>query len=145
MELVAPAGPVYQAGTLSANPVGMRAGLATLQKIERVDAYEQLEQKTKRFCDRLNNDLRQVGLAFEVTSAASIFWIHLKSEAPIRRLQQIPPGHAEKFAQVFHAALGRGVYLPPSGHEVCFMSLAHSDELLDDAHNAILEAVKAAA
>jgi glutamate-1-semialdehyde 2,1-aminomutase len=145
MELVAPLGPVYQAGTLSANPVGMRAGLATLQKIERVNAYEQLEQKTRGFGDRLNNDLVQLGLPFEVTSAASIFWLHLKADAPIRRLQQIPLGHAEKFAQVFHEALGRGVYLPPSGHEVCFMSLAHSDELLDDAHNAILEAVKAGA
>jgi glutamate-1-semialdehyde 2,1-aminomutase len=144
MELVAPSGPVYQAGTLSANPVGMRAGLATLQKIERLNAYEQLEHKTKRFCDRLNNDLEHLGLPFQVTSAASIFWLHLKAETAIRRLQQIPPGHAEKFARVFHAALGRGVYLPPSGHEVCFLSLAHSDELLDDAHSAILEAVKAA-
>ena len=142
MKLVAPSGPVYQAGTLSANPVGMRAGLATLQKIERVNAYKQLEEKTKGFCDRLDNDLQQGGLPFETSRAASIFWLHLKADGPIRRLQQIPPNHAQKFAEVFHGALARGVYLPPSGHEVCFMSLAHSDELLDDAHSAILEAIQ---
>lgn len=145
MELVAPSGPVYQAGTLSANPVGMRAGLATLQKIERVNAYAQLDQKTADFCDRITKDLQRRGLPFQVTRAASIFWLHLQADGVIRRLQQIPRDHAEKFAGVFHAALASGVYLPPSGHEVCFMSLAHSDELLAYAHGAILAAVEAAA
>jgi glutamate-1-semialdehyde 2,1-aminomutase len=145
MELVAPSGPVYQAGTLSANPVGMRAGLATLQKIERVNAYAQLDQKTADFCDRITKDLQRRGLPFQVTRAASIFWLHLQADGVIRRLQQIPRDHAEKFAGVFHAALAGGVYLPPSGHEVCFMSLAHSDELLAHAHGAILAAVEAAA
>src|SRR6266581_5189311 len=72
MELVAPAGPVYQAGTLSANPVGMRAGLATLEKVERVNAYAQLEERTARFCDHLNADFKQHGLPFQITRAASI-------------------------------------------------------------------------
>ena len=141
MELVAPVGPVYQAGTLSANPVGMRAGLATLQKIERVNAYAQLELKTKHFCNRINEALDQRGASFQLTRVASIFWLHLKADGVIRRLQHIPPDHAEKFGAVFHAALARGVYLPPSGHEVCFMSLAHSDELLEQASGAILGAV----
>lgn len=145
MELVAPSGPVYQAGTLSANPVGMRAGLATLQKIERVNAYTQLEQKTAHFCDGINRDLEQGGLPFQLTRAASIFWLHLKAQGIIRRPEQIPRNHAQKFAQVFHAALDSGVYLPPSGHEVCFMSLAHSDELLEQAHGAIVSAVETAA
>src|SRR6185436_9827064 len=69
MELVAPVGPVYQAGTLSANPVGMRAGLATLQKLERTQAHAVLEQKTAAFCDELNREFRQESLAFEVTRA----------------------------------------------------------------------------
>lgn len=144
MQLVAPAGPVYQAGTLSANPVGMRAGLATLQKIERDNVYAQLEQKTADFCDRINSDLQRGGFPYQVTRAASIFWLHAKSDGVIRRLQQIPRNHAEKFARVFHGALARGVYLPPSGHEVCFMSLAHSEELLAHAHGAMLDAVAAA-
>src|SRR5207237_823104 len=140
MELVAPSGPVYQAGTLSANPVGMRAGLATLQKVERVDAYTQLEKRTAQFCDDLNQKLAARGHQFELTRAASIFWLHAKADGAIRRLEQIPAGHASKFARVFHGALARGVYLPPSGHEVCFMSLAHSDKLLERARDAILQA-----
>src|SRR5438067_7091417 len=141
MSLVAPTGPVYQAGTLSANPLGMRAGLATLQKIERVDAYKQLEEKTAQFCDDLNQELAARGRRFELTRAASIFGLHAKADGPIRRLEQIPAAHASKFARIFHGALARGVYLPPSGHEVCFMSLAHSGELLKQASEAILEAV----
>lgn len=144
MSLVAPSGPVYQAGTLSANPVGMRAGLATLQKIERVNAFAQLESKTAHFCDRLNQDLEQRGLPFQLTRAASIFWLHLRTDGIIRRPEQIPRDHAPKFARVFHTALAGGVYLPPSGYEVCFMSLAHSDELLEQARGTIVAAVEAA-
>jgi glutamate-1-semialdehyde 2,1-aminomutase len=144
MELVAPVGPVYQAGTLSANPVGMRAGLATLQKLEAVDAYDQLEQKTKGFCDRLNSELQSRGLPFEAARQASIFWLHLKTEKPIRRIEQIPSESSAAFARMFHAALDRGVYLAPSAFEVNFMSLAHSDELLERAQEAILAAVEGA-
>ena len=141
MELVAPVGPVYQAGTLSANPVGMRAGLATLQKVERTQAYAVLEQKTARFCDELNNEFREKSLPFQVTRAASIFWLHTKAPAPIRRIEQIPGNNAAEFARVFHRALDQGVYLAPSGYEVNFLSLAHSDEQLERARKAIVEAI----
>ncbi|HYR78079.1 MAG TPA: glutamate-1-semialdehyde 2,1-aminomutase [Pyrinomonadaceae bacterium] len=141
MELVAPVGPVYQAGTLSANPVGMRAGLATLQKIEGVDAYHQLEERTARFCDELNSELSRRSLPFQLTRTASIFWLHSRTDDTIRRIDQIPAHHAGVFAGVFHAALMRGVYLSPSGYEVNFMSLAHSDELLERAGKAILAAI----
>ena len=141
MQLVAPAGPVYQAGTLSANPVGMRAGLATLEKVERVNAYTQLESRTAEFCDGLNSNLKQRGLPFEITRTASIFWLHAITDSAIRRIEQIPAHNAEAFAKVFHGALDRGVYLSPSGYEVNFMSLAHSDELLERAGKSILEAV----
>src|SRR5256884_4426300 len=142
MQLVAPAGPVYQAGTLSANPVGMRAGLATLEKVERVDVYAQLEARTAEFCDGLNSNFKQQGLPFEITRTASIFWLHTATDVPMRRIEQIPPHNAEAFAKLFHRALDRGVYLSPSGYEVNFMSLAHSDELLERAAKAILEAVE---
>src|SRR5437762_5753466 len=92
--LVSLAGPVYQAGTLSANPVGMRAGLATLQKVEKENVYEKLEWRTTRFCDDLNGELTQRGLPFELTRSASIFWLHARTEKPIRRIDQIPPHHA---------------------------------------------------
>src|SRR6266404_2970040 len=142
MEMVAPSGPVYQAGTLSANPVGMRAGLATLQKIERVNAYAVLEERTGGFCDALNANLQQHGLPFQLTRAASIFWLHARTNDVIRRIDQIPERHSAAFAKVFHGALSRGVYLAPSGFEVSFMSLAHDDELLAKARSAILEAVE---
>ncbi len=141
LDLVAPNGPVYQAGTLSANPVGMRAGLATLQKAERVNAYAQLETRTALFCDELNAELQKRGLPVEVTRFASIFWLHDQSAAPIRRIDQIPTRHAQHFAGIFHAALERGVYLAPSGYEVGFMSLAHTDEILEQASAALVEAV----
>jgi glutamate-1-semialdehyde 2,1-aminomutase len=141
MEMVAPAGPVYQAGTLSANPVGMRAGLATLQKIERVNAYEVLEERTSGFCARLNREMGQSGVPFQFSRTASIFWLHARTNDVIRRIDQIPPEHSSAFAKVFHAALARGVYLAPSGFEVGFMSLAHDAELLEKAGEAILKAV----
>src|SRR5213080_735566 len=99
MQLVAPAGPVYQAGTLSANPVGMRAGLATLEKVERVNAYAQLEARTAEFCDGLNSNFKQQGLPFEITRTASIFWLHTATDVPMRRIEQIPPHNAEAFAK----------------------------------------------
>ncbi|MDX6531323.1 MAG: glutamate-semialdehyde -aminomutase [Blastocatellia bacterium] len=142
MELVAPAGPVYQAGTLSANPVGMRAGLATLQKIERVGAYKVLEDRTGAFCDELNAELKQRGLPFQLTRTASIFWLHAETADVIRRIDQIPREHSNAFARVFHNALSRGVYLAPSGFEVSFMSLAHDEVLLERARVAILAAVE---
>jgi glutamate-1-semialdehyde 2,1-aminomutase len=141
MELVAPVGPVYQAGTLSANPVGMRAGLATLQKIERDNGYQVLEEKTGGFCDELNAGLARLGSPFEVARAASIFWLHARTDRVIRRIDQIPADHAAEFSKVFHTALARGVYLAPSGFEVSFMSLAHDDELLERAKQVILTAV----
>jgi glutamate-1-semialdehyde 2,1-aminomutase len=145
MELVAPAGPVYQAGTLSANPVGMRAGLATLQKLEQARAYAVLQQKTTAFCDRLNNQLGERSLPFEVTHTASIFWLHTSAPAPIRRIEKIPANNAAAFARLFHEALDGGVYFAPSGYEVNFISLAHDDELLDQAAELIVKAAVVAA
>ena len=140
IERVAAVCPGYQAGTLSANPVGMRAGLATLQKLERTQAHSLLGLRTAQFCDRLNNDLGERCLPFEVTHTASIFWLHLSAHAPIRRIEQIPANNAGAFARLFHNALDSGVYLAPSGYEVNFMSLAHTDELLERAHGSLLEA-----
>jgi len=122
----------------------MRTGLATLQKIERTGAFEVLSQRTTKFCDGLNAAFEQKGLPVQVTRTASLFWLHAKTDKVIRRLEDIPAGHAEKFARVFHAALKRGVYFAPSGYEVSFMSLAHTNEMLERASEAILAAVQEA-
>ena len=142
MELVAPVGPVYQAGTLSANPVGMRAGLATLQKVERVAVYQHLETRAAKFCDGLNSDFKQRGFPFEITRTASIFWLHSATRQPIRRIENIPAENAAAFAKVFHRALEGGVYLSPSGYEVNFVSLAHTDDVLERARDAILRGIE---
>jgi glutamate-1-semialdehyde 2,1-aminomutase len=122
----------------------MRAGLATLQKIEQARAYSLLGEKTAAFCDRLNNHFAQQCLPFEVTHTASIFWLHVSAHGPIRRIEEIPAHNAEAFARLFHTALDGGVYLAPSGYEVNFMSLAHSEELLERAYGAIVVAAESA-
>jgi glutamate-1-semialdehyde 2,1-aminomutase len=143
MDLVAPAGPVYQAGTLSANPVGMRAGLATLQKAEREKIYPVLAARTERFVAKLERGLRERGHQTSVAHQGSVFWLHAGLKT-IRRLTDIPKDHAERFKPLFHACLAEGVYLAPSGYEVGFISLAHTDEILDDACERILRAAEKA-
>jgi len=107
-----------------------------------VRAYSLLGQRTAAFCDRLNNELGERCLPFEVTHTASIFWLHTSAHGPIRRIEQIPANNAESFARVFHNALDSGVYLAPSGYEVNFMSLAHNDELLDEAAKVLVAAAE---
>lgn len=141
MDLVAPAGPVYQAGTLSANPVGMRAGLATLQKMQKVNIFCELEERTQAFQEQINSGFKREGLKLRMLSYGSLFWL-VESEKPIRRLSDIPSGHKEKFATFFHACLKRGLYLAPSGFEVGFLSYAHTPEILNQAAQLIVEAAK---
>jgi glutamate-1-semialdehyde 2,1-aminomutase len=98
-----------------------------------------LERKTAKFCDQLNNCFREQQLPFEVTRAASIFWLHVKTDSEIRRIEQIPSNNVTMFANLFHRALDGGVYLAPSGYEVNSISLAHSDELLERAQGLLLK------
>jgi glutamate-1-semialdehyde 2,1-aminomutase len=144
LNLVAPAGPVYQAGTLSANPVGMRSGLATLEKMAALDGWRHLEARTTAFCEGLAGRLAAVAPSLSITQHASIFWIHHRASEPLRRPDRIPATHGEWYARFFHRALDRGVYLPPSPYEVCFLSLAHDDEVLAQAADALVAAAEAA-
>ncbi|MCO5142984.1 MAG: glutamate-1-semialdehyde 2,1-aminomutase [Oligoflexia bacterium] len=138
MDLVAPAGPVYQAGTLSANPIGMRAGLASLQKCERLNVWEKLKTRTHSFVSALSEGLNELNLS--VSSHNSIFWIHTKTQKPIRSITEIPSEHGKNFAPFFRSCLKRGIYLAPSGYEVGFLSLAHSEEILQSSAKKIIEA-----
>jgi glutamate-1-semialdehyde 2,1-aminomutase len=143
LDLVAPLGPVYQAGTLSANPVGMRAGLATLRKMEAVGAHAQLEAKSAQLADQVNEGLRQANLPFEMTRFGSLFWLRGATAEPIRTVPAIPEGHGAAFAKIFHRLLDRGIYLAPSGYEVGFISLAHTSEQLAWAASEIVAATLA--
>lgn len=133
LDLVAPAGPVYQAGTLSANPFGMRAGLATLEKCKSHNVYQKLATRTRNFVDQLveiinqHSDVEWAGITH-----ASLFWLKQNTTEPVRRVDQIPAGHKENFAGLFHKLLNQGVYLAPSGYEVGFLSYAHDDSVLED-------------
>jgi glutamate-1-semialdehyde 2,1-aminomutase len=140
MELVAPVGPVYQAGTLSANPVGMRTGLATLTKMEAEGGWTTLATRTAQFCAALAGDFAQAGLPLDVVTHASIFWIRPRTADPVRRVAQIPEAQGTWYARFFHGALARNVYLPPSGFEVSFLSLAHDAATLDSARAALCDA-----
>jgi glutamate-1-semialdehyde 2,1-aminomutase len=126
MELVAPAGPVYQAGTLSANPLAMCAGLATLQRLTDGSLYARLERLGARL-EQLLAGVPQIA----VQRAGSIFWIcHSKQQqprAPMRSLSAFPADAGKSFAPLFHSMLERGIYLAPSAFEVGFLSAAHTE------------------
>ena len=139
MDMVAPAGPVYQAGTLSANPLAMRTGWATLKKLKERRVHEVLESRILEFVGRLRKILRPAGM--NVTHLSSIFWIHPEILKPARALTDLPAGMGERYKGFFHALLKRGVYLAPSGYEVGFLSLAHDAAVLDEALQRIQAAV----
>lgn len=128
MDLVAPLGSVYQAGTLSANPIGMKAGLATLKKIKRVNAWKTLEEKTLKLKNSLESALTSKDL--QLSNFGSLFWIHQKMSDPIRTNKKIPKNQSESFKKLFTKSLTKGLYLAPNAYEVGFMSLAHNDEVI---------------
>ena len=143
LDMVAPMGPVYQAGTLSANPIGMRAGLATLQKAVREDVYNVLAQRTEGFVGRLNEIFKSSGCGLHAISQGSLFWIHgAGADKAVRSLEDIPKDQGETYKKLFHALLDNGVFLAPSGYEVAFVSLAHTDAVLKEALEAFEKAVK---
>ena len=142
MELVAPTGAVYQAGTLSANPVGMRAGLATLTKMDATAGWATLEKRSQAFCQALTAGFATLEHALDVVREGSIFWIRHHADAPVRRPDAIPGSNKDWFPRFFHAALDRGVYLPPSAYEVGFVSLAHDEGTLQIAAAALIDAAK---
>ena len=136
MELVAPVGPVYQAGTLSANPVAMCAGLATLRQLEDGTLYQRLEtlgaQLEAAFAGQRRIQLQRIG---------SLFWFYLAPPAaPLRSLTDMKLRPAAAFGPVFHELLDGGIYLAPSAFEVGFLSAAHSTAQVDALAKAMLAA-----
>jgi glutamate-1-semialdehyde 2,1-aminomutase len=126
MQLVAPVGPVYQAGTLSANPVAMCAGLAMLRALSDGTVYAQLEALGAQ----LEQALRTIP-SLIVQRVGSIFWLclagaHDGGGTPLRSPARYPPGCAQRYAAIYHPLLARGIYLAPSGFEVGFISAAHT-------------------
>jgi glutamate-1-semialdehyde 2,1-aminomutase len=131
MDLVAPAGPVYQAGTLSANPVAVSAGTVMLKKLLRENPYPRLEKETESLARSLEAIARRKGVPYRVQNVASIFWGVFGASEPVRSIEKIPSVQKEKYAQGFHKLLSEGIYLAPSGFEVSFLSAAHKAEHLE--------------
>ena len=137
---IAPDGPVYQAGTLSANPVAMAAGYAALQQALTEGFYQQLEAKTKSFVASIQSYCDQKNYEVSIVQIGSIFWIAFTKEH-ILRADQIDPKSMDKFKVLHHELLQRGVYLGASGYEVGFVSAAHSEEDLAEAAQKIKAAL----
>lgn len=125
MSRLAPDGPVYQAGTLSGNPLALACGLATLDYLQKTDGWAGLESHTKAFVQQFRE--RTSGLPVNVATIGSIFWISLQKEPP-SRAEDIDAGGAQKYAGIFGRALQAGIYLAPSAYEVGFVSTAHEEQ-----------------
>jgi glutamate-1-semialdehyde 2,1-aminomutase len=132
MAHIAPEGPVYQAGTLSANPVAMAAGLAALEQCLAPGFYESLAAKTERFVTPILQYAAAKGYTLSIPHIGSIFWVCFSHER-ITRADQIDARSMELFKVLHHELLQRGVYLGPSGYEVGFISAAHTEADIDEA------------
>jgi glutamate-1-semialdehyde 2,1-aminomutase len=130
MERIAPLGPVYQAGTLSGNPLAMRAGLATLPKLEAPGFYEALNRKTKRLGEGLRAALQDSRVAGVVNVAGSLLTIFF-SENPACNYRDAQKSDTARFGVFFQEMLRRGIFLPPSQYEALFVSAAHTDSEID--------------
>ncbi len=142
MGQVAPDGPVYQAGTLSGNPVAMAAGKATLTELLKPNVYKELEKKTNELVRRVQGHCESKGYEVRVAHAGSIFWISFSGK-PILRADEIDPKRMEHFKRFYAALLDEGVYFGPSGYEVGFVSTAHGKDALDHSAHAICRALDA--
>jgi glutamate-1-semialdehyde 2,1-aminomutase len=142
MSYVSPDGPVYQAGTLSGNPVAMAAGIAQLKECAKNGFYEEQQERTEFFVNRINAHAQEKGYNFELITIGSIFWLSFDGKKNIRRADEID-ADMSGFKSLFAALLARGIYIGPSGYEVGFISQAHTKEHLLTASIAMCDALDA--
>ena len=128
MDHLAPTGPVYQAGTLSGNPIAMAAGLATLNALCAPGLHEKLEASTKRLVDGVQAAADKHGIPFTTTQVGAMFGFFFTAEKDIHNYAQVMNCDVDAFKRFFHLMLDQGVYLAPSAFEAGFMSLAHGDK-----------------
>ena len=131
MEKIAPLGPVYQAGTLSGNPVAVAAGLTTLKLIQAPGFYETLARKTRALCTGLADAAKKHGVAFAAQSVGGMFGLYFRAACP-QSYAEVMNCDKEAFNRFFHAMLAAGHYLAPSAFEAGFVSAAHSDADIEE-------------
>jgi len=143
MEQMAPTGPVYQAGTLSGNPLAMAAGIATIEGLKGGDTYEHLAAKTSRLAAGLEKAARIAGTPATINAVTGMLTVFF-SEDPVTDLETAKVSDTARFARFFHEMLERGVYMPPSQFEAWMLSLAHSEDDIVKTVEAALESFRAA-
>jgi glutamate-1-semialdehyde 2,1-aminomutase len=142
MSNISPDGGVYQAGTLSGNPVAMAAGIAQLSELLRMGFYRDINNKTEEFTEAIQRFATARNYRFKVFSIGSIFWFAFTDKEAIRKADEIDPASMEKFKKLHRELLNRGIYLGPSGYEVGFISSAHTKIDLEKAKRAIFDSLE---
>jgi glutamate-1-semialdehyde 2,1-aminomutase len=127
MASIAPDGPVYQAGTLSGNPVAMAAGLATLELIDQPGFYESLGARTTQLVEGLSTAAEEAGIPLATEHAGGMFGFVFTDGGPVRSFAQVAAADVDRFRKFFHGMLAEGVYFAPSAFEAGFVSAAHGD------------------
>lgn len=141
MNCISPEGAVYQAGTLSGNPVAMAAGIAQLTELLKSGFYKDLNNKALEFVESVNRFAAARNYKFKVFSIGSIFWFAFTDKETIKSADEIEAASMEKFTVFHRELLNRGVYIGPSGYEVGFISSAHSKTELEKAKRVIFESL----
>lgn len=140
MNHIAPAGPIYQAGTLSGNPLSMTAGLVTLRRLRDKSVYDRLEAASRKLCTGLADAAGEVGVK-TVTNRVGSMWTSFFNDGPVVDWNSASKADRERYGKFFHAMLEEGVYLAPSQFEAGFVSLAHTDEIIQQTIEAGRKAV----
>ncbi|MBF0588686.1 MAG: glutamate-1-semialdehyde 2,1-aminomutase [Magnetococcales bacterium] len=141
MQQMAPAGPVYQAGTLSGNPLATAAGSATLSILSEPGFYETLEHRTERLVGGVSELLDEKGMPHLTTRVGSMFSLFFTDQSLLTNFDEVSRCDAQRFNQWFHGMLDQGVYLAPSAFEAGFLSMAHNDALIDKTLEAAREVI----
>ncbi len=141
MQMVAPLGPVYQAGTLSGNPLAMRAGLATMPFLREPGFYDELNGKTKRLAEGIGGAVSEIGVPVRVNAVGSLVTMFF-CDGEIRNYDDAKKSDAKRYAAFFAAMLERGIFLPPSQFEALFVSAAHTDADIDRTVTACRESLR---
>lgn len=141
MSQIAPEGPIYQAGTLSGNPLAVAAGIACLEALAQPGTYEKLETISKTLCDGISAEAKAAGVPLTLNRVGSM-WTAFFTEEEVFDYATAKTSDTQRFGKFFHALLDDGVYLPPSQFEAAFVSLAHGDREIDHTLSAVKKALK---
>jgi glutamate-1-semialdehyde 2,1-aminomutase len=141
MDYLAPLGPVYQAGTLSGNPLAMAAGIAALKMLRDTNPYESLDKMGKQITSAIKAEADKKGIALQVPQVGSMFALFFNPN-PVENFDQAISSDGEIFKKVFRYALENGVYLAPSAYETCFISTTHQGDPIEKATEILSKAIQ---